>query len=252
MGPYATAGQHQQSPEPRGGGIIKRDWWVQWDRTSFPPFDYVIAALDTAYTTKSENDPSAMTVWGVWAGGDQTAVVTRSPGADGQMAVLNRQYKEEHPKVMLMYAWAEHLEVHELVERVQDTMDTYGVMKLLVENKAAGHSVAQELRRLYGHEEFYVQLVDPKGLDKRARLYSIQHLFAEGLIYAPDRTWADMVINQAAQFPRGKHDDLVDTISMALKHLRETGMLVRGAEWTAGLDESREFTGNNDAPLYPI
>jgi len=40
----------------------------------------------------------------------------------------------------------------------------------------------------------------------------------------------DMVINQTAQFPRGKHDDLVDTTSMALKHLREIGVLVRNAE----------------------
>ena len=251
MGPYATAGQFQQSPEPRGGGIIKRDWWQVWDQPSYPPFDYVIAAVDTAYTTKSENDPSAMTVWGVWKGGDQTASITRSPGPDGQMTVLNRQYKEEHPRCMLMYAWAERLEIHELIERVQETMDTYGVDKLLIENKASGYSVAQEIRRVYGYDDFAVQLVDPKGLDKVARLYSIQHIFAEGLIYAPDRSWAEAVINQAAQFPRGKHDDLVDTTSLALKHLREIGLLVRGPEWTAGLDESRMHTGAPPAPLYP-
>lgn len=251
MGPYATAGQFQQSPEPRGGGIIKREWWQTWDQPSYPPFDYVIAAVDTAYTTKSENDPSAMSVWGVWKGGDQTAVVTRSMGADGQMAILNRQYKEEHPKCMLMYAWAERLELHELIERVQETMSTYGVDKLLIENKASGYSVAQEIRRVYGHDEFAVQLIDPKGIDKTARLYSIQHLFAEGLIFAPDRSWADAVINQAAQFPRGKHDDLVDTVSMALKHLREIGLLVRGAEWTADLDQGRMHKGAPPQPLYP-
>ena len=251
LGPYATAGQFQQSPEPRGGGIIRREWWQLWEQPSYPPFDYVIAAVDTAYTAKSENDPSAMTVWGVWKGGDQSAVVTRSLGADGQMAILNRQYKEEHPRCMLMYAWAERLELHELIERVQETMDTYGVDKLLVENKASGHSVAQEIRRIYGYDDFAVQLIDPKGADKLARLYSIQHIFAEGLIYAPYRSWSEMVINQAAQFPRGKHDDLVDTASMALKHLREIGLLVRGAEWTAELDQGRMHTGAPPEPLYP-
>ena len=60
MGPYATAGQFQQSPEPRGGGVIKREWWQVWERESYPPFDYVIASIDTAYTSKKENDPSAM------------------------------------------------------------------------------------------------------------------------------------------------------------------------------------------------
>jgi predicted phage terminase large subunit-like protein len=252
MGPYAVAGQFQQSPEPRGGGVIKREWWTPWRQQSYPPFDYVIAAVDTAYTTKSENDPSAMTVWGVWKGGDQTAVVTRTMGADGQMAILNLQYKEEHPRCMLMYAWAERLELHQLIEKVQETMDNYGVEKLLIENKASGISVAQELRRVYGYDEFAVQLIDPKGLDKLARLYSIQHLFAEGLIHAPDRPWAEAVINQAAQFPRGKHDDLVDTASMALKHLREIGLLVRGAEWTAGLDEGRMHISDQEQPLYPI
>lgn len=253
MGPYAVAGQFDQQPSPRGGGVIKTEWWKLWDQASYPPFDYVIASIDTAYTTKTENDPSAMTVWGVWSGGDQTAQITRVATSDGEMlSMLNRTYNEERPRVMLIYAWAERLELHELVEKVQETMERYNVDKLLVENKASGYSVAQELRRLYGHEEFTVQLIDPKGADKLARIYSIQHLFAEGLIYAPDRPWADMVINQASQFPRGKHDDLVDTASMSLKHLRDIGLLVRGSEWTAQLDQGRMHTGSNDEPLYPV
>jgi predicted phage terminase large subunit-like protein len=252
MGPYAVAGQFQQSPSPRGGGVIRREWIPAWNKPTYPPFDYVVAALDTAYTTKTSNDPSAMTVWGVWSGGDGMAQATRVPVFDGSISAIDRQYKDERPKAMLMYAWAERLELHELVEKVQDTMDSYGVLKLLVENKASGYSVAQELRRLYGHEEFFVQLVDPKGVDKLSRLYSVQHLFAEGLIYAPETTWADMVINQLAVFPRGKHDDLVDTTSMALKHLRDTGILLRGAEYTAQLDQSRLHVSSNDEPLYPV
>ncbi len=251
LGPYASASQFQQSPEPRGGGIIKRDWWQKWEQDRYPQFDYVIAALDTAYTTKSENDPSAMTVWGIWSGGDNTAVANRAYTADGEMAILNRQYKESRPKCMLMYAWADRLELHELVERVQETMENYGVDKLLIENKASGHSVAQEIRRLYGHEDFMVQLVDPKGIDKVARLYSVQHIFHEGLIHAPERSWAEMVINQVAQFPRSRHDDLVDTCSLGLKYLRESGLLVRGAEFTADLDQGRLHQGGPPEPLYP-
>ena len=253
MGPYAAAGQFQQSPEPRGGGVIKREWWQLWEQPSYPPFDYIIASLDCAYTTKTENDPSAMTVWGVWSGGDQSAQITRLPTSEGEMlTVLNRTYKQEHPRAMMMYAWQDKLELHQLVERVQETMTRYNVDKLLVENKASGYSVAQEIRRLYGYEDFAVQLIDPKGQDKLARLYSIQHLFAEGLIYSPDRSWADMVITQAAQFPKAKHDDLVDTVSMALRHLRDAGLLIRGAEWTSQLDSSRMHTSSSEEPLYPI
>lgn len=253
MGPYAAAGQFQQSPEPRGGGIIKREWWQRWKRPTYPPFDYIIASLDTAYTVKQENDPSAMTIWGIWSGGDQTAQITRAPTSDGEMlAVLERRYNEDRPRVMLMHAWAERLEFHDLVERVRETIERYGVEHLLVENKAAGHSVAQELRRVYGSEDFSMQLLDPKNQDKMARLYSVQHLFAEGLIYAPERQWAEMTINQVAQFPKGKHDDIVDTVSMALRHMRQCGLLVRSDEWKSELDDGRMHHGAAPEPLYPV
>jgi predicted phage terminase large subunit-like protein len=252
MGPYATAGQFQQSPEPRGGGIIKREWWQPWERDTYPTFDYIVASIDTAFTAKTSNDPSAMTVWGIWTGGDQTARITRSVSRESEaMAIMERTYTQEHPKVMLMYAWAERLEFHDLLMRVQDTMSRYRVEKLLIENKASGHSVAQELRRVYSYDDFTVQLIDPKGNDKMARLISTQHLFADGMIHAPNTTWADAVINQIAQFPKGKHDDLCDSTSMALRYLRDSGMLLRNDEWTADLDQSRAYEGASPPPLYP-
>ena len=110
----------------------------------------------------------------------------------------------------------------------------------------------QEIRRLYGHEDFAVQLSDPKSQDKLSRLYSIQHLFAEGMIYTPDRVWADMVMTQVGQFPKGKHDDLVDTVSMALRHLRELGLLVRGPERMAELESLKVYPNRQSDALYPI
>ena len=253
MGPWTAAGQLQQRPEPKGGGVIKREWWRLWERDIFPDCDYVIASLDTAYTTKTENDFSALTIWGVFSGGDQKAMATRVIGRDAETAsVIMRSYSEEHPKIMLVWAWQERLELHDLVLKVQQSMKKYKVDKLLIENKAAGISVAQEIRRMYGHEDFAVQLVDPKSQDKLSRLYSVQHLFAEGLIYAPDRAWVDQVITQTSTFPKGKHDDLVDTVSMALRHLRELGMLVRGAEWTADLENKMDFSGSPPTPLYNV
>ena len=253
MGPWTSAGQLQQRPEPKGGGVIKREWWQLWEREKFPPLDYVMASLDTAYTTKTENDYSAMTVWGVFSGGNQGAIANRVIGRDSEtISMIKRTYTEEHPKVMMMFAWQERLELHELVLKVSQTMKDYKVDKILIENKAAGISTAQEIRRLYGHEDFAVQLVDPKSQDKLSRLYSVQHLFAEGLIFAPDRTWADQVITQVSTFPKGKHDDLVDTVSMALRHLREIGLLVRGDEFTADLEGKMHHTGSPPPSLYGI
>lgn len=252
MGPWATAGQFQQSPEPRGGGIIPRDKWELYPHDNYPQFDYIIAALDTAYTLKAENDPSAMTIFGVWSDGEQLAQVSRNIGArEDSDAIVSRQYKEGHPKVMLIHAWTERLELHDLVERVRESCARYQVDNLLIENKAAGISVGQELRRIYGSDGFGVQLYDPKNADKMARLYSVQHLFYDGIIYAPDKTWADQVINQCAVFPKSKHDDLVDCVSMTLMNLRKSGMLLRNREYTEQLTDSILHKGAPPAPLYP-
>jgi hypothetical protein len=61
-----------------------------------------------------------------------------------------------------------------------------------------------------------------------------------------------MVITQVGQFPKGKHDDLVDTVSMAIRHLRDIGVLVRGAEWAADAEDQLQFRGNSFTPLYPV
>ena len=266
MGPWKSAGQLQQRPEPQGGGIIKRDWWKLWEPATYPEIGYVVASLDTAYTTKSENDFSALTVWGVFSGA-QVSPATRYASKAGRMVDMTEagarfdeaaQVKfpnadmmgSDSPKVIMLSAWAERLELHELVLKVASTCKTLKVDKLLIENKAAGHSVAQEVRRLFSHESWMVQLWDPKGQDKMARLYSVQHLFAEGMVYAPDRPWVEQVIAQVGTFPRGKNDDLVDTVSMGLRHLRDLGLLTRQPEWASEVQESMRHIGAPPPPLY--
>lgn len=252
LGPWAAAGQLQQRPEPKGGGIIKREWWQPWTSEIYPNMDLIIATLDTAYTTKTNNDPSAMTVWGVFTSDVSVQAPTHAGGRHGEMLQYARAYTETAPRVMLMEAWQGRYELHDLVTKVAVTCRKMKVDVLLIENKAAGYSVAQEIRRMYGFEKFGVQMFDPKSQDKLARLYSVQHLFAEGLVFAPIKQWAEMVISQVGQFPKGKHDDLVDTVSMAMRHLRDTGAIIRGDEWQAEVEDSLSFKGNNSLPaLYP-
>jgi predicted phage terminase large subunit-like protein len=252
LGPWAAAGQLQQRPEPKGGGIIKRDWWQPWESSLYPNMDLVIATLDTAYTSKTENDPSAMTVWGVFSSDVSVQAPSHAGNRHGKLVEYQRGYTEMAPRVMLMYAWQGRYELHDLVLKVAETCRKMKVDTLLIENKAAGHSVAQEMRRMYGIEKFGVHMFDPKSQDKLARLYSVQHLFAEGLVYAPNKQWAEMVITQVGQFPKAKHDDLVDTVSMAMRHLRDSGAIMRGDEWQADANDRVAFKGNNNwEPLYP-
>jgi phage terminase large subunit-like protein len=277
---WRAAGQLQQRPEPAGGGIIRRDWWQLWPpggedkdinghilkQAAYPPCEFTIGALDTAYTEKTMNDPSAMTVWGVFAG-DVVAQLIKGP-----MGTSTRVYVETSNRAILMAAWAEHHELHDLVMHTGWTAQNYQLDRMLIEDRAAGHSVAQELRRLltsgvefvwkgqaskFPRHRFGVQLINPRNMkntageaDKLARLYSVQHLFEEGMIYAPDRPWADAVITQCGVFPNGEHDDLVDTTSMPLRYLRDQGLLVRGVERTAEMDSELQFR-SRDAPLYP-
>jgi len=268
MGPYATAGQHQQEPAPRGGEVIKAAWWETWMEEAFPPFDFILGSLDTAYTSKQEGDFSALTIWGVFSGDISTMRADAFVNARGKrrdhveeaarfdegvrIRDMLEYNPESVPKVMLIAAWQEKLELSELVAKVAASCRKWRVDKLLVEGKASGLSVAQEIRRLHGNEDWGVQIINPGSLDKLARVYSIQHLFSEGMIYAPDRSWADKVIRQCEIFPKGKNDDLVDTVSQALRHLRETGLLVRAPERMAEIDAGRRHVGSAPAPLYPI
>ena len=212
----------QQVPIPKGGGIIQRKWWRGWEEGEYPELDYILASLDTAYGEKQENDFSAMTIWGVFTFDARVAhsAPTRVLSRYGTEQQIERAYNEGVPKVLLMHAWRERLPFHELVQKVLKSCRKNKVDKILIEDKAAGLSVIQELRRISFAEEFGIHAITPKG-DKWMRVNSVSHLWQEGMIWAPAapgeefKEWAEMVIREVEVFPKGKHDDLVDTVSMA-------------------------------------
>jgi hypothetical protein len=43
----------------------------------------------------------------------------------------------------------------------------------------------------------------------------------------------------------------VDTVSMAIRHLRDVGLLTRAPEWAAEAAEGMRQTGPAPAPIYP-
>jgi len=238
-GPYAWAGQYQQTPEVRGGSIIRRDYWNNWEDEKYPELEYILASIDTAYTEKEENDASAMTIWGMFRDANK------------------------NPKIILMHAWQERLEIHKLVQRVIDTCTKdnrpishprFQVDKLLIEAKASGLSVSQEIRRIIGFNGLFgIDLINPtKQGDKVARAHSVLHLFSDGMIYAPTgRVWCDEVINQAAVFPKGSKDDLVDSMTMALRYLRDHGFALRREESEYDMEEEVRYKSRLGA-IYPV
>lgn len=249
-----SSGQLQQNPVPRGGGIIKEEWWQlfppkgeerqwtakqrRWDEQeqdyverevlNYPQMEYVIVYADTAYTEAEENDYSAAAMVGVWR--------DRSGNA----------------KLMLMRAWQERLELHKLVQRLAATCKLgkkVFVDALVIENKASGKSVAQEIKRLFGNEDWTTILADPAHGDKVARAYSIQYLYADKMIYAPARDWADKAIGECTVFPKGQHDDLPDAIFGGIAWLRKNGYIEMKRERSIGQTEAALFKKNAE-PLY--
>jgi predicted phage terminase large subunit-like protein len=258
-GSFAYAGQYQQRPSPRGGGIIQRNWWrpytevecgkfgVPWPK--FPIMSYTVLSLDTAQTEKKQNDPTAGVVLGVcrdvW----------------------------ENRRLILMWAWTERLELYELIKKIEETAKKFKIDRVLIEDKASGHPVSQELRRrgriisdtmsnnpkTRDRADFGVQLITPEG-DKVARMYSVQNLFECGLIYAPAEStgmgdflfkdWADKVINECADMPKGAHDDLADAMSQALKHMRDLGLATLPDEDELDDIEEKKYRREPN-PLYP-
>lgn len=271
LGHYAYASQYQQTPVPRGGGIFRYEWWQDWGNPDdfddphfkrFPAFDYIVASLDGAYTEKDENDYSALTVWGVFYDNglltEQTKVINAHPLAN-ELGVKTASRTEQRsmqdsPKIMLVTAWQARLTLHELVAKVADTCKKRGVHRLLIEAKGPGISVAQEIRRLHAGSGWGVQLIDPGRSDKVARAYSVQPMFEDEMVYTPNwppREWAEMVKDQMGSFPKATHDDLTDSATQALKHLRDTGMAVHEDEVERDYQEAARYKGAPSKPLYP-
>lgn len=252
LGSYMASGRLQQMPVPDKGAIFLREWWQPWnsDDGKFPVLDYIIASVDGAFTQDEENDPSALTIWGVF-----------------KDHAINRK------RIILVHAWRKHLafsgprvdrfpgESNEgfrrrtmpgwgLVEWVADTCNRFQVDKLLIEAKASGISAAQELRNRYGQQEWAIQLVQVKG-DKVARALSAQPTFSQGMVYAPVRDWSELVIDEMCVFPKGKHDDLTDSATQAINYLRTCGILETDEDVAAAEREPIMHRGNKMQALYP-
>lgn len=255
LGEHAFAGQYQQRPEPRGGGLFKREYWGRWEKPKFPALNYVVASLDGAFTEKKENDPCGFTVWGAFTttAGDKAAI---SLTAWRKHLPLNKNVRPREPGE----SWARYkLETEAEWGLIQwlhyECARWGGVDKLLVENKANGHDVVSELLRQFSWSKFVVELVDPGSNDKWARALACQPFFAEGLIFTLDdnqrKTWVKTLVDELAIFPRGRYDDQVDSATQALRWMRRNGLLVMAAERKALLIEQETFK-RQQAPLYEI
>lgn len=204
--------------DPEEAGIIKRGMFKLWPKDrKLPKFEYVLQSYDCATSDKTFNDPTACSVWGVFR-----------PSDDKPMSV------------MLIDCWSEHMQYPDLRPRVvEESKSIYGdddewghgkkVDLVLVEDKSSGISLIQDLQRAGVPARAY----NPGKVDKMGRLNVVAPIIAKGRVYLPEsmrgdgtvRDWAEGFVNQVCAFPEVRNDDYVDTMTQALRILRDMGFI---------------------------
>ena len=116
-GGRAWASLYQQRPAAAEGVIFKRGWWQFYQQPPTVAFNRIVQSWDTAFKKGTENDFSVCTTWGV---------------AD------NGYY--------LLHLWRGRVEFPELKRVVASLADQWKPDAILVEDKASGQSLIQELK----------------------------------------------------------------------------------------------------------
>jgi len=186
IGSRAFTALYQGDPAVAEGQIIKREWWRYYREA--PRLVRKIHSWDTAFKDKAQNDYSVCTVWG-----------------------------ETQNGCYLLDVWRGKVEFPEL-KRVAVALDARDRPDIvLVEDKASGQSLIQELQR-----NTRIPVLPYKvDRDKVARAYAATPLIEAGKVYLPEiAPWLFNYIEELSAFPNAEYDDQVDSTTQALSFMR--------------------------------
>jgi predicted phage terminase large subunit-like protein len=193
LGSYGAAGQLQQRPAPRGGGIINTEWLRYWQ--AIPPLEFRFVTADTAQKTATHNDWSVLQCW--------------ARSTTGQAVLLDQiRGRWEAPELLVQARafWGKHL---------ADQRPPYqqaALRGLYIEDKVSGTGLIQTLRR-EGLPVIPVQ----RNNDKISRAYDAAPFIESGNVLLPqDAPWLSDLLAEIASFPAGAHDDQLDPMFDAI------------------------------------
>lgn len=189
MGSYGYAGQMQQRPSPRGGGLFKSDWWQFYDIA--PEIEWRSIYADTAQKTKESSDYSVFQCWG------------RSTA--GKAVLLDQiRGKWEAPELLVQGRafWLKH-----------KAIEGQGTLRALkVEDKVSGTGLIQTLKR-----EGIPVLGIQRGTDKLTRALDASPMVESGNVVLPrNAPWLSDFLAEMEAFPNGAHDDQCDPLMDAV------------------------------------
>jgi predicted phage terminase large subunit-like protein len=186
MTDYNFTAQYQQNPQPPSGIIVKQEWLKFYGPNEKPErFDQIVQSWDTANKDTELANFSVCTTWGI----------------KDQYAFLLDVYRHK-------------LDFPGLKRAVKELARLHRATVVLIEDKASGTSLIQELR---GENFPLAQAApNPEG-DKIMRLRSQTARIEGGFARFPKEAhWLDSYLLELISFPNSTNDDQVDSTVFAL------------------------------------
>jgi predicted phage terminase large subunit-like protein len=177
--------QYQQSPAPLGGGLVKEGWFRRYNEQNRPErFDRIVQSWDTANKATELSDFSVCTTWGM-----------------------------KGKELFLLNLFRRRLEYPALKRAVREQQNLFNATEVLIEDKASGTQLIQELITEGGRG---VTRYQPTS-DKTMRLHAQTGMIENGFVSIPQTApWLAEYLHEMTVFPNGKHDDQVDSTAQFL------------------------------------
>ena len=190
QGEYNFAGQYQQAPAPLGGGMVKAGWFKTYKQSDLPAkYETVVQSWDTANKATELSDFSVCTTWGL-----------------------------KDRNIYLLHVFRRRLDYPNLKRAVEEQALAYKPKTILIEDKASGTQLIQELVHGGVHG---VQRYEP-NMDKSQRLHTASSSIENGFVYLPEKAeWLPEYLHELTTFPNSKHKDQADSTSQALDWVRQ-------------------------------
>lgn len=201
LGSIDYSAQHQQLPVPMSGGIFQREWFEKNFYTTLPVvFQEIIDSWDMSFKDTKSADYVVGQRWGR-VGADLYLLRERR----GQMnyPTTRKEVKEFSRAPTIGYGSS--------VQHPPANLK-------LVEDKANGPAIIADLRA----EIPGLVAVEPDG-SKEARAAAVSPMCEAGNVHLPDPAiWPEVNewLDEICTFPKGIHDDRVDTFTQALRRLK--------------------------------
>ncbi len=189
---------YMQDPSPDDGGIIKKKYINWWEYEEPPECQFIIQTYDTAFSTSRTADFSVIQTWGIFHDYDD------DEGHSSHLILLgNTRGRYEYP---------------ELRRIAQDLYRDFRPDVCIIEKKASGQSLIQDMRRAGLPVLDYLP-----DKDKVARVYASTPMMEAGRVWLPkNKIWADDLFSECMSFPNGSHDDQVDCMTMAVHYMKDS------------------------------